>query len=142
MFHHSWKRAVAISLRHPVAARFRRKIEYNEHTVFQEVFDCLDCGECCHARDGTLLLVEEDITMWKRLGESKIIDSLAPGHFGQLSFAMTEAHRCIFQGTADNPYACSIYEKRAAVCRTFEKGCDQCLDIRRNRRKPLYPESH
>ena len=139
MFYHSWKRAVAISLKNPIRKENRGNIPYTKRTVFREVFDCLDCGECCHARDGTILIVDEDIENWRRLGEDRIVDTLVPGHFGQHAFAMSDGHRCIFQGTESSPYACSIYEIRATICRSFEMLCPQCLDIRRNRHKPLYP---
>jgi Fe-S-cluster containining protein len=114
---------------------------YAKTTTFQEIFDCLDCGECCHARDGTILIVDEDIEKWQQTGEEQIIASLVPGHFGQLAFSMTKSRRCIFQGTDESPYACSIYEKRATICRSFELGCPQCLDIRRNRHRPLYSDN-
>jgi Fe-S-cluster containining protein len=99
--------------------------------------DCLDCGECCRARDGTILIVDEDIEKWRAMGETDLIDSLVQGHFGQLSFPMNAAHRCIYQGTPTSPNACSIYEKRATICKEFAMLCPQCLDIRRNRHLPL-----
>ena len=138
MFIYSWKRAVAMSIRNPIPVAARRRISYATKTVFQELFHCLDCGECCHARDGTILIEEEDIEKWRKMGETRILHSLVPGHFGKLSFSMSPEHRCIFQGTDESPYACSIYPKRASICRSFEMGCPQCLDIRRNRHRPLY----
>lgn len=137
MFYFSWKRAVALSIRNPIKLEHRKEIPYDAATIFKEIFDCLDCGECCRARDGTLLIIDKDIEKWRQMKENKIIESLVPGHFGQLAFPMTEKHRCVFQGTTLSPNACSIYEKRATVCRSFEMLCPQCLDIRRNRHKPL-----
>jgi Fe-S-cluster containining protein len=137
MYFFSWKRAVALALRNHIPPERRRCISYTEKTVFKELFDCLDCGECCHARDGTILIIDKDLEMWTKTEDTKIIETLLPGHFGQLSFSMTQDHRCIFQGTALSPNACSIYEKRATICRSFEMLCPQCLDIRRNRHRPL-----
>ncbi len=136
-YYFSWKRAVALSLRNPLPPHARRLILFKEDTVFRELMDCLDCGECCHARDGTILIVEEDLEKWRNMGETGIIESLVPGHFGQLAFPMSEKHRCIYQGCVVSPNACSIYEKRATICRSFEMLCPQCLDIRRNRHLPL-----
>jgi Fe-S-cluster containining protein len=133
----SWKLSVAIALRNPMPKKHRRKFIFRNDTIFQELMDCLDCGECCHARDGTILIVDEDIEMWRNMGETSIIDSLVEGHFGRLAFPMSGRHRCIYQGTDVSPNACSIYEKRATICRSFEMLCPQCLDIRRNRHRPL-----
>ena len=132
----SWKRAVALALRNPVHPK-PRNIPCGETTVFKEIMDCLDCGECCRAREGTILIADEDIEMWRRMGEQEIIDSLVPGHFGQLAFPMTEKNQCIYHGTDASPHACTIYEKRATICRSFAMLCPQCLDIRRNRHRPL-----
>ena len=135
-YRYSWKRAVALALRRPLSIR-PRQLDFDETTVFPELMHCLDCGACCRAREGTILIVDEDIERWRRLGERDIIDGLVPGHFGQLAFAMTKESRCRYQGTAESPYACAIYGRRATVCRAFEMSCPQCFDIRRNRHRPL-----
>jgi Fe-S-cluster containining protein len=115
------------------AERERKHIPTNGVEV-TPLLHCLDCGACCQARDGTILIVDDDLEKWRKEGYDWIIEHLEPGHFGQLAFKMTEEHRCVFQGTFETPYACRIYGHRATICRTFEQGCPQCFDIRRNQR--------
>lgn len=137
MFYFSWKLAVAVSFRNPFPKQLRVASILTKNIKIEPLMDCLDCGACCRAREGTILIEDEDIEKWKFSGHQNIIESLVPGHFGQLAFPMGANNRCIYQGTSTSPYACSIYENRASICRSFKKLCPQCLDIMRNRFMPL-----
>lgn len=95
--------------------------------------DCLACGACCRTgKDGTILIPEEDLIRWRRLGRHDIADATQPGHFGQVAFATREDGACVHLGTAEGPNACSIYAIRGTTCREFEKGSWQCLEFRRD----------
>lgn len=102
-----------------------------------EVFDCLACGACCHAREGTLLVSPKDLLRWKRSGRDDILTQLTPGHFGQSAFAMSSRGACVHLGTPEGgAFACGIYATRAVVCRDFDVGNPQCLEARRERGLP------
>ena len=131
---YAWKKSVHIELRRCPRQTRPTTVDTARNPCFKPVLECLDCGACCQARDGTILIIDEDIEKWKREGRKDILSNLEPGHFGQLAFKMTKAHRCVFQGTSESPHACQIYGHRATICGAFAKGCPQCYDIRRNRR--------
>lgn len=133
MYKYAWREAVAIAIRQLFKKQADRPSKIPCDRQFEVILHCLDCGACCQARDGTILITDEDIEKWNATGHQEIQEQLESGHFGQLAFKMTKQHRCVFQGTAESPYACAIYGRRATICRTFEKGCPQCFDIRRNR---------
>ncbi len=94
--------------------------------------DCRTCGVCCRqGSDGRILVPEQDLLRWKRLGRGDLLQALVPGHFGEQAFATTPEGACVHLGTADNPHDCSIYELRGTTCREFEAGSWQCLEFRR-----------
>jgi Fe-S-cluster containining protein len=102
-------------------------------TGMDEELDCLACGVCCRTgRGGTLLVPEEDIVRWRRMGRDDIANALQPGHFGLLAFATTEEGACVHLGTDTSPNACRIYDLRGTTCRDFEKGSWQCREFRRD----------
>lgn len=94
--------------------------------------DCLRCGVCCRTgHDGRILVPEDDIVRWKRLGRHDLVEKLQPGHFGEMAFATTNEGACVHLGTESEPNACQIYEIRGTTCREFEKGSWQCHEFRR-----------
>lgn len=96
--------------------------------------DCLACGACCRSgADGTLLIPQEDLLRWRRIGRDDIARAIQPGHFGLVAFATTSEGACVHLGTPASPNACAIYEHRGTTCREFEKGSWQCLEFRRER---------
>jgi Fe-S-cluster containining protein len=96
--------------------------------------ECTRCGSCCHGREGTILVTEEDIRRWRTLGRHDLADQLVDGHFGMKAFPRGPDGACIHLGRPGAPNECSIYEIRATVCRTFQAGCGQCLEARRDGR--------
>lgn len=97
-------------------------------------FDCLACGACCRAaRDGRLLVYEDDLVRWRREGRRDLIDRTVPGHFGEVAFACTEEGACVHLGTDASPNACAIYATRGWTCHALEPGSRQCRDYRRER---------
>ncbi len=95
--------------------------------------DCRRCASCCHQREGTILVTDEDIAMWKRLGRTDMLESLTEGHFGQKAFAIGPRGACVHLGLPGAPHDCSKYDVRATVCRTFRAGSRQCREFRRDR---------
>jgi Fe-S-cluster containining protein len=95
--------------------------------------NCRRCGACCHQREGTILVTDDDIAMWKRLGRTDMLASLTDGHFGQKAFAIGPDGACVHLGKPGAPNDCSKYDVRATVCRTFQPGCRQCHEFRRDR---------
>lgn len=95
--------------------------------------DCLACGACCRqASDGRILVPEQDLLRWRRIGREDLVRQLVPGHFGELAFAFTEQGACVHLGTAASAHACQIYEDRGTTCREFERGSWQCHEFRRD----------
>ncbi len=96
--------------------------------------DCLTCGACCRTgHDGRILVPEEDLVRWRRLGRNDLVLATQPGHFGERAFATTPEGACVHLGTEASPHACRIYEVRGTTCREFERGSWQCLEFRRER---------
>jgi len=101
------------------------------------VFDCLTCSACCHQREGTILVTEEDVACWASIGRQDMIDSLGEGHFGERAFLMREEDgACVHLGLPGKPHHCQVYEVRARVCRAFQAGSQQCREFRRERGIP------
>lgn len=95
--------------------------------------DCLTCGACCRTgADGRILIPEEDLLRWRRLGRDDLALAVQPGHFGEVAFATRPDGSCVHLGLPDEPNACAIYEIRGTTCREFEKGSWQCLEFRRD----------
>lgn len=98
------------------------------------VFSCRECGACCRgAIDGRVLVYEEDLVLWKRVGRQDIIDGLVPGHFSQDAFPSTPEGACIYLGVPGHPNDCSIYEIRGWSCHALEPGSGQCRTYRKER---------
>ncbi len=94
--------------------------------------DCLTCGACCRTgHDGRILIPEEDLVRWKRIGRDDIATNVQPGHFGLAAFATHPDGSCVHLGTDASPHACQIYEDRGTTCREFERGSWQCREFRR-----------
>lgn len=97
-----------------------------------EELDCLSCGACCRTgHDGRILIPDEDLVRWRRIGRADISGAIQPGHFGLVAFATDPAGACVHLGTKTSPNACQIYGVRGTTCREFEKGGAQCLEFRR-----------
>ena len=95
--------------------------------------DCLQCGACCRTgHDGRILVPEEDLLRWRRLGRDDVARAVQPGHFGLVAFATRPDGSCVHLGTAQGPHACAIYTIRGTTCRTFAKGSPQCHEFRRD----------
>jgi len=100
-------------------------------------YDCLTCAACCHQKEGTILVTEQDVEHWAAIGRQDLIDSLGPGHFGERAFLMREEDgACVHLGLPGKPNHCQVYEDRATVCREFEAGCQQCREFRKLRGIP------
>lgn len=98
-----------------------------------EVPDCLTCGACCRTgHDGRILIPEEDLVLWRRIGRPDIAQRTQPGHFGLEAFATQPDGSCVWLGTGASPNACQIYEIRGTTCREFEAGSPQCHEFRRD----------
>jgi uncharacterized protein len=93
--------------------------------------ECQRCGACCHSREGTILVTEEDELQWQEIGRSDLSQQLVEGHFGLKAFPNGPHQACVHLGKPDAPNECSIYECRADVCRAFQAGSWQCLEARR-----------
>ncbi len=94
--------------------------------------DCLTCGVCCRTgKDGTILIPDEDLLRWRRIGRPDLAEAVQPGHFGLVAFATDEDGACVHLGTELSPHACQIYAIRGTTCREFERGSKQCLEFRR-----------
>lgn len=94
--------------------------------------DCLTCGACCRTgHDGRILIPDEDLMRWRRLGREDLTRAVQPGHFGLVGFATRPDGACVHLGTDHSPHACQIYEIRGTTCREFERGSWQCREFRR-----------
>lgn len=89
---------------------------------------CRRCGACCHQREGTILVTDEDIGRWRRAGRTDLVRMLTDGHFGQKALPMKGDGTCVHFGTPWSPNDCSIYDVRPTVCREFRPGCAQCIE--------------
>ena len=99
--------------------------------------DCLTCGACCRTgHDGRILVPEEDLVRWRRIGRPDLCEQVQPGHFGEVGFATNETGACVHLGTEVSENACQIYDVRGTTCREFERGSWQCLEFRRDRGIP------
>lgn len=103
--------------------------------------DCLTCGACCRTgHDGRILIPEEDLVRWRRIGRDDIARATQPGHFGLVAFATTPSGACVHLGTSFSANACQIYEDRGTTCVEFERGSAQCREFRRD--AGLEPAAH
>jgi len=100
-----------------------------------EPLDCTTCGACCRAGEGSMLLTEDDLVLWRRAGRDDLARTTAPGHFGLRAFPTTPTGACVHLTTPEGRTLCSIYELRAEVCRAFQAGSWQCLEFRRDQRR-------
>lgn len=92
--------------------------------------DCLSCGACCRTgHDGRILIHEEDLVRWRRMGRDDVVLARQPGHFGLDGFATRGDGSCVHLGTPASPNACRIYEIRGTTCHEFERGSWQCLEF-------------
>jgi hypothetical protein len=97
-----------------------------------EQFDCQACGVCCReAKDGRVLVYEEDLVRWRQQGRTDLLASLVPGHFGEKGFAADPEGKCCHLQPTARGFSCSIYETRGRTCRALVAGSAQCLAFRR-----------
>jgi Fe-S-cluster containining protein len=95
--------------------------------------DCLTCGACCRTgHDGRILVPEDDLVFWRRIGRDDLALGTQPGHFGEVAFATDHRGACVHLGTESSHNACQIYAIRGTTCREFERGSPQCLEFRRD----------
>jgi hypothetical protein len=99
----------------------------------RDVPDCLECGACCRqGSDGRILVPEEDLVRWRRIGRADLADAVVPGHFGLMAFPYDASGACVHLGVPGQPHACAIYAIRGTTCREFEAGSAQCHEFRRD----------
>ena len=104
-----------------------------------ELLDCTTCGACCESGEGHILILEEDLVLWRRQGRHDLADHTDEGHFGARAFP-TRGGACVYLTRPGGRSLCSIYEDRASTCREFQAGSWQCLEFRRDARKRGGPE--
>lgn len=103
-----------------------------KETMSQD-FDCLTCGVCCRtAAEGRILIPEEDLLRWRRLGREDLVALTQEGHFGERAFASRKDGSCVHLGTSENVNACAIYPIRGTTCMDFAAGSWQCREFRRD----------
>jgi Fe-S-cluster containining protein len=95
--------------------------------------ECDRCGACCHQREGTILVTDEDVQRWQEIGREDLAAQLTEGHFGLRAFAMRADGACVHLGCPGAPLDCGIHAIRATVCREFRPGSRQCSEFRRGR---------
>ena len=94
--------------------------------------DCRSCGACCRdAADGRVPVTEADILRWRRTGNTTVVDTLVPGHFGQLGMPADARGTCLHLDAVGGVATCRIYATRGEACRALEAGSPQCLAYRR-----------
>ena len=100
-----------------------------------EALDCTRCGACCEAGEGRILVLAEDLMLWKRAGRDDLVALTGEGHFGERAFAVTSEGACVHLTRPDGQSLCGIYGIRGSTCRDFQAGSWQCLEFRRDKRK-------
>ncbi len=89
----------------------------------EELPECLSCGACCFADLPHYVRVSGDD--YARLGEDA--ERLTTWRENQ-AFMRMEAGHCaalaLRPGAA--PFACTVYERRPAICRQLERGSPAC----------------
>jgi len=104
----------------------------NPETPSAKPPDCLACGACCHSFDVWLTPGDED-----RFARSRTLRSLTVLNDGPPSLRWTfmrrdeQTGKCVALSGELRRCACTIYEDRPALCREFEAGSADCLEVRR-----------
>jgi uncharacterized protein len=85
--------------------------------------ECLDCGACCHTRNGRLveLLGADAITVPTAYAE---LEDDGTAHMRMIE---DPAHDCLVCLALGSGNACQIYAQRPFLCREFERGSPECL---------------
>ena len=73
------------------------------------IYDCQSCGACCE---------NPHVTLWVRGDDGAYLEQGAGGRCVHLDGVIGQACRC------------AIYEHRPQVCRAFQPGSYDCLDLR------------
>lgn len=112
-----------------------------EHPIDQPTdADCSRCGACC-AEAGFVAVTPTDTTPRALTQTTKGLNHLSQETRSQLGRRCMKRHlggRCVaLEGVIGEKVACSIYEKRPAVCRRFEAGSPGCLDARDRMRSKI-----
>lgn len=102
-----------------------------------EELDCTRCGACCESGEGNILILAEDLVLWRRSGRTDLADNTIDGHFGERAFPTTHDGVCVYLTRPGGQSICSIYQDRASVCREFQAGSWQCIEFRRDQRRRL-----
>jgi Fe-S-cluster containining protein len=90
--------------------------------------ECTECGHCCFFDDPRyVMLFEGD---FERLGARA--DELTVEIAGRVFMRSREGH-CIALRQDGERWLCSIYEQRPFLCRDFQRGCDTCHDVVREK---------
>lgn len=105
--------------------------------------DCSRCGACC-AEGGFVGVAPTDTTPRALTQTTKGLSHLSRETRSKLGARCMKRHiggRCVaLEGVIGESVACSIYERRPAVCRRFEAGSPGCLDARDRMRSKLASE--
>lgn len=104
-----------------------------------DALDCTRCGACCASGEGRILVLAEDLVLWRRLGRLDLAEHTDEGHFGERAFPVDALGACVHLGRpgaaeGDPRSLCSIYDVRGSTCREFQAGTWQCLEFRRDAR--------
>jgi Fe-S-cluster containining protein len=100
-----------------------------------EPLDCTRCGACCAAGPGRILILADDLVLWRRKGRGDLADNTDEGHFGERAFPTSPEGTCVYLSRPGGLTLCTIYDDRASVCREFQAGSWQCLEFRRDARR-------
>ena len=96
--------------------------EKDPHVAPEAVFDCLRCGLCC-------------TTSWdiEVQGDEQVPEAMTRlDRIGIYTIMRSRKGMCIaLKSKADGTCACRIYAQRPRVCRDFEPGNTNCLELRR-----------
>jgi Fe-S-cluster containining protein len=100
---------------------------------YPELPPCLECGACCvtdleYGKGGFVRLQAGDFDRLPEKYRLKVIKDSDPGvdRLGHKGLPTT-GYRCVaLRGEVNKKVSCAIYEERPTLCRTFERGSQDC----------------